>query len=191
MLLCARVPLLWSTASLEVNNAEQHNRRKGGDNYPSVGRAQKLFSPRGGVAVIHPIRAEIVSNVENLDIGESHGAQCVIGRLDRRAVAPRAASAVQNDELRPRQGRDALPQLLQPRFTRSRANVLRAWDVRLRKQNVRAHLDDERLLLARGLEQLHQVLGTNELCGWNGCCLTCGLNGEEEGNCQQNNSVSE
>src|SRR3954466_4099073 len=69
---------------------------------------QDLFSLRSGISLVHPVCAEVVSNVEHLHVRESQRMQGVIGRFNVRTMPPGAASAVQNDELVSRQGADAL-----------------------------------------------------------------------------------
>ena len=62
-------------------------------------RSQTSVSLGRGIALVHPVRAKIVSDVEHLNVRETHRAQCIVGRLDVRAVAPRATAAINNDEL--------------------------------------------------------------------------------------------
>lgn len=62
-------------------------------------RAQSLLSLGNWIALIHPICAEIVSDVKHLDVGEAHRAQRIVGRLDVRTMAPGATTAIDHDEL--------------------------------------------------------------------------------------------
>lgn len=51
-----------------------------------------------GVTLIHPVRAQIVGNVEDLQLCETLITECFVCRLYVRAVVPGAASAVNHDE---------------------------------------------------------------------------------------------
>src|ERR1700739_1607972 len=96
MLFCCSSFRLWSTIRVDVNACENRgdqNRRQN----PLGGRTQKLFSSRGWVAFIDPVRTEIVGNVENLHVGEARRLQGIEGGLHVRAMIPRAATAVEND----------------------------------------------------------------------------------------------
>src|ERR1035437_3184901 len=63
---------------------------------------QKLFSPGDRITLIHPVRAEIVGDVQHLDVGKSQRAQGIVGGLHVGTMAPRATAAVENDQLRSR-----------------------------------------------------------------------------------------
>src|SRR5437868_4906502 len=91
-----------------------------------------LVSPANGIALLDPIRPKVVCDMENFYVGETHCAQCIVGWLDIRAVAPRATPAIQNDELVSRQAFHSLPQGLQSCLTGGWANVFRVGNMRLR-----------------------------------------------------------
>src|ERR1039458_7854110 len=93
-----------------------------------------LISLGNRVALIHPVRAEIVGDIEHLHVGKTQRAQGVVGRLDGRAMAPWATSAIDHDELSFGQSLHPLPQLLQPVLVGSRADVLGAGNMRLRSE---------------------------------------------------------
>src|ERR1019366_8533541 len=88
-------------------------------------RAQSLLSLGNWIALIHPIGAEIVSDVEHLDVGEAHGAQRIVGRLDVRTMAPGATATINDDELFPGERSNARLQLLEADFAGTRTDVLR------------------------------------------------------------------
>src|ERR1700739_4470101 len=73
-----------------------------------------LFAFCEGQTGIDPIGAEIIGDVDDLHVGKSHGMELVIGRLGVRAFVPRAATAIDDDELLVLQGRNPLPQQFQP-----------------------------------------------------------------------------
>src|SRR5450631_1189117 len=133
---------------------------------------QRLFSLRDGIAFVDPVCAEIVGNVEHLHVGEAHGLQGVICGLHVGAMAPGAAPAIQNDELSARQGLYALAELMYAALGRRGANVFRPWDVRLREQNVRTHLDHERFIFPGVLDEFYETFGVDQAGGGDGRCLT-------------------
>jgi len=83
----------------EIESSNDGDRRDAYQDSFSECRAQSLLSLGNWIALIHPICAEIVSDVEHLDVGEAHGAQRVVGRLDVRTMAPGATTAIDHDEL--------------------------------------------------------------------------------------------
>ena len=93
-------------------------------------RDQLLFSLGSWIALIDPIGAEIVSNIKHLDVGETHRTQGVAGRFDVRAMAPRAATAIKNDELVSGQRLNPLAQLLQAAVAQGRTKVLGSGNMR-------------------------------------------------------------
>src|SRR6266536_267869 len=82
-----------------------------------IAERSDLLSPRDRIPLVDPICAEIVRDIKHLHIGKSQGAQGIVSGLHVWTMAPRAAAAVQNNELRARQGLYALPKLLQSCFS--------------------------------------------------------------------------
>ena len=121
----------------EIESNHEGGRRDADNNdFPQMsGSAREArFSVSLGsrIALVHPVCAEIVSDVEHLDVRESHRAQRVVGRLDVGAMAPRATAAINNDELVPGQRLDALAQRLQAAFAGGRPDVFGTGNMRLR-----------------------------------------------------------
>jgi hypothetical protein len=58
----------------EVKARDDGDRRDAGQNSFPDCRAQSLLSLGNWIALIHPICAEIVSDIEHFDIGEAHRA---------------------------------------------------------------------------------------------------------------------
>ena len=82
----------------EVKSRDDGDRRNADQNFSPESRAQSLLSLGNWIALIHPIGAKIVGDIEHLDVGEAHGAQRVVGRLDVWTMAPGATATVNNDE---------------------------------------------------------------------------------------------
>src|ERR1700719_4092451 len=91
-----------------------------------AGTRTNLFSSGDRIPFIDPIRAEIIRDVEHLHVGESEGAQGVVGGLDIGTMTPWATAAIQNDELVSRQGFYSLSEELQSCVARRRADVFGA-----------------------------------------------------------------
>ncbi len=126
-------------------------------------RSQISLSLGSGIALVHPVGAEVVRDVEHLHGRETHRAQCIVGRLDVRAVVPGATAAVNNDELVPGQSRNSLAQLLQSALAGGRRDLLGARNMRLRVKHVGPDLDDEWLCTRGRLEHFDQFIGVDEL----------------------------
>ena len=58
----------------EIESSDDGDRRDAYQNSFSECRAQRLLSLGNWIALIHPICAEIVSDIERFDIGEAHRA---------------------------------------------------------------------------------------------------------------------
>src|ERR1017187_5285199 len=119
-------------------------------------RAQSLLSLGNWIALIHPIGAEIVSDVEHLDVGEAHGAQRIVGRLDVRTMTPGATATINHDELFSGKRLNARAQLLAADLAGTRTDVLGTGNMCLLVQNVGANLDQQRLFPLRGLKDLDE-----------------------------------
>src|ERR1035441_4139558 len=123
---------------------------------PSTRRQRAVSStmyPRGatrllpfgyGIAFIRPVRSKILGDMEHFDVCEPHCAQRVVSRLGVGTVVPGATPAINDDEFCPRQRFDSLAQLLQTARAGGRTDVLRIRNVRLLKQSMKAHLNDQR-----------------------------------------------
>lgn len=148
------------------SNHDGDRRNADNDDFPQMSRVRKRsqisVSLGGGIALVHPIRAEVVGDVEHLDVGETHRAQGIVGRLDVRTVAPGATTAIDHDELVPGQGRNPLAQLLQAAFAGGRPDVFSSGNMRLGVKHVRSDLDDEWLCTCRSLEEFNQFIGIEE-----------------------------
>ena len=83
----------------EIKPRDDGDSRDTGQNSISECRTQRLLSLGNWIAPIHPICTEIVRDIEHLYVGEAHGAQRVVGRLDVRTMAPGATTAIDHDEL--------------------------------------------------------------------------------------------
>ena len=89
--------------------------------------------------------------------------QPLVSRSDVRAVIPRAATAVENDELVFRRfGDDALEQF-QSVGLRTRAGIDEPGNVRLAIHDMRAHLQHQGLDVSTCLQHAVQCVGLNEL----------------------------
>lgn len=87
-----------------------------------VGR-EALLTFLNGKSLIHPVLAEIVRDVEHLQLGEAHAMEGLVSRLYSRAMGPRAAATIENDESPVGERFHALSQLLDYFFPGGRANV--------------------------------------------------------------------
>src|SRR5215472_11131169 len=90
-----------------------------------------LIALRHRVAFIHPVSAEVVSDIQDLHVGKTHGCEDVIRWFDVGTMAPGATPAIDDDELFARQGLYSLAQLLLTGCTGSGADVLRTRNMRL------------------------------------------------------------
>lgn len=148
----------------EIESNHDGDRRNADNNdFPQMSRvrerSQISVSLGGGIALVHPVRAEVVGDVEHLDVGETHRAQGIVGRLDVRAMTPRATAAINNDELVSRQRLGTLAQRLQAAFAGGRPDVFSSRNMRLGVQHVRSHLDNKRLFPRGRLEDFDQFVG--------------------------------
>ena len=84
-----------------------------------------------GVTLIHPVRAQIVGNVEDLQLCETLITECFVCRLYVRAVVPGAASTIDNDEPVSVESLHTLLQLLHHCFIGCRTEELRTRNVGL------------------------------------------------------------
>src|SRR5579864_5392575 len=113
-----------------------------------------LIALRNGIAFFDPVSAEIIGDVQRLHVGEAQRTQRIIRRLNVWAMAPGATSTIDNNEPVPRQGFDAFAQSLETVLSRSRADVLRTRNMRLRIEHVRANLNHQWFFALGGLEKL-------------------------------------
>src|SRR5208282_169757 len=93
--------------------------------------ATTLSALGDGVTFVDPVGAEIMGNVQCLDIAKAERAQRAEGGADIRAFAPRAAAAVDDDRSLFGQLGDALSQHVKPGAFVARAGILGADDMRL------------------------------------------------------------
>jgi hypothetical protein len=82
-----------------------------------------LLALFNGKPSIDPVQAEIVRNVQNLQLGESHAVKGIVSRPKGRAMVPGAAPAIEYDEFVARQRFHPLAEFLQLVRLGSRANV--------------------------------------------------------------------
>src|SRR5260370_22511770 len=99
------------------------------ESFSSTGRT--LFAFGDGQAGVHPIHAEVVGEVHDFHVRESHGVQRFVSGLGVGAFVPRTATAIQHDQLLSLQRRNALAQQFQPFGRRARARVAGTWNTRL------------------------------------------------------------
>src|SRR3954465_9334243 len=104
-----------------------------------------LLAFRDRIALVHPVAAEIVGNIEDLRVGEAQSVQEIIRRLDVGTVVPGTTSAIKHDTGASAKRLHTLAKLLQSRLAGGWADVLGAWNVCLRKKNVRSDLDHQGL----------------------------------------------
>src|SRR5579863_8900994 len=129
-------------------------------------RVRALFSLGHGITLVDPVSAEVVRNVEQLDIAESQGTQFFVCGINVWTFAPRTAPAVNNDGLRARQTLNPLAKTLNTFRLRRRAGVLRIRHVRLLIKDAKSNLEDERPRAFRRLHDFGQFLGLDEFrCG--------------------------
>src|SRR5579872_5703490 len=138
---------------------------------------KSLVAFRDGITFVDPVRAEIIGDIEGFHVGESHGLQGVVGGLHVGAVGPGAASAIEDDESLSRQGLDVGAEALQAGRIRCGSNVFGAGDVRLRVEDVRSDMNENRLLAFGGLKDLDQVIDGDEVRAGN----LAGLKGKSGG----------
>ena len=93
-----------------------------------------------GVALLGPILAEVLGDVENLDVGEAEGLELLEGGCDVWATLPGAAAAVEDDGGSAGEIGDALGECV---GGRGGAEELRARDVGFREEDFGADLEDE------------------------------------------------
>ena len=99
-----------------------------------------LVGRLNGVALLGPILAEVLGDVEDLDVGEAEGLELLEGGGDVRAAFPGAASAVEDDGGGAGEFSDAVGEGI---GGGGGAEELRAGDVGFRKKDFGADLEDE------------------------------------------------
>ncbi|SPE28107.1 hypothetical protein SBA2_380014 [Acidobacteriia bacterium SbA2] len=117
-----------------------------------------LLAPFNREPSIGPVLTEIVGDVENLHLDETHTVQRFVRGPESGAMTPGAAATIQNDELLARQTFHAVPQLFHRLWLRSRANVSRARDMSLSIERMESHVDQKGLNPSGRLEKLCQVV---------------------------------
>ena len=147
----------------EIESSDEGDGRDAYQDSFSECRAQSLLSLGNWIALIHPICAEIVSDVKHLDVGEAHPAQRIVGRLDVRTMAPGATTTIDHDELLSGQRLNACAQLLEADLAGTRTDVLGTGNMCLLVQNVGADLDHQRLFALRGLKDFDKFVGIDQL----------------------------
>src|SRR5260370_3541410 len=91
------------------------------ESFSPAGRT--LFAFGDGQAGVYPIGPEIIREVHDLPVGESHGVQRFVSGLGVGAFVPRTATAIQHDQLLALQRRNPLAQQFQAFGRRARARV--------------------------------------------------------------------
>src|SRR5215469_6286428 len=110
----------------------------------SNGRALLSFGDR--ITFVGPVCAEIVDNVEDLQLLESHPAEIVVCGRYIWTLAPGTTSTIEHDVLRPRQGFSPLAKSLDAFGTRGRTDVFRSRDVCLGIEHLGTNVKDQRLV---------------------------------------------
>lgn len=125
--------------------------------------SRALLSLGNGIALIHPVRTEIVEDIKYLHVGKTERVQGIVGRLDVRAVAPRTTATINNDEPASGESLYTFTQLLYAALAGSRADVLRTGNMCLLVKHVGANLDHEWLFVVAGLEGLDWFFRLDQL----------------------------
>src|SRR6516164_11027399 len=94
-------------------------------------------------SLIDPVGSKIVGNIDDLDVLEAQVLQRIVRCSDVRALAPRAATAVDHDRTVLAQLGHALSQDLHAILFARGARVLRSWDMRLQVSLAKANLQDQ------------------------------------------------
>jgi hypothetical protein len=115
------------------------------------------------VTPLDPVFAEVVDNIEQLQIPETQPEECLVRGIQIWTVIPGATSAVKHNGLSARQRRDAPAKLLYAFRTVVSTNVLGARDVRLQVQNPKADLEDEWFRLRGRFQFIRKILGLYEI----------------------------
>jgi hypothetical protein len=117
-----------------------------------------LAALRDWIALIYPIRSEVICKIEHTNASEAESVQLPICGPNVRALVPRAASAIDDEELIRPQSLHAVPERLESRFLPSGPNVLRSRDMRFSVEDMRADLQHQGFLSAGRVQDLHEFL---------------------------------
>ena len=127
-----------TSRALIDNNCNRDN-----DNQQNEFSHQNLLAFDGGIALIDPVGAEVVGDIENFQVGEAHRVELVVGGGDVGAAIPWAAAAVENDGGVFGKRGDAVFEDLKAAFLIGGARVLGAGNVGFGEEDVRSDLEDE------------------------------------------------
>ncbi len=102
-----------------------------------------------GITLIPPVRAQIVGNIEELQLCEAPITEGFVCRLYVRAVVSGAASTIDNDRPFSGESLHTLPQLLHHCFIGCRAEELRTRNMCLGIKRMKTYVNQERAFVFR------------------------------------------
>jgi hypothetical protein len=118
-----------------------------------------------GITLIHPVRAQIVGNVKDLQICETQVTEGFVSGLYVRATAPGAASTIDNDKPVSGEPFQSLAQLLHRCFVGGRTIVFGSREMGLGVRKSKAYINEEWSFAFGRLEDFDQVLSVDEIGG--------------------------
>src|SRR4051812_31062960 len=117
-----------------------------------------LHPPRNWMALVDPIRAEVVSDVQHFDVLEAELLQFREGRPHIWTMVPRAASAIDDNLFILRHTLHAVTKHFDAARVVCWPNVFRAFNVRLRIENPRSNIQDQQFAALIRLQNADQGL---------------------------------
>ena len=128
---------------MKIARARPSKRKAAQKGAATVAIIVSSFTFSHGITFVYPVRPQIIGDVKHLQLLESLVVQGFVGRPDVRAVAPGAASAVNDDESVSGDPVHPLDELFERRLVSGRAKVFRIRDVGLGVGKAKADIEEE------------------------------------------------